>query len=83
MKSFSSKLQEKHVIEVNWAERWLVYQRLQELDIPCWCEANEPLTVQIDNTLAAIQVWSVMRQFTVSRQELIWTLELCWQHRHQ
>jgi hypothetical protein len=83
LKSFSSKLEEKHVIEVNWAERWQVYQRLQELDIPCWCEANEPLTAQIDNTLAAIQVWSVMRQFTLSRQELICTLELCWQHRYQ
>jgi predicted HAD superfamily phosphohydrolase YqeG len=81
LKSFSSESEAKHVIQVNWADRWRVYQRLQELDIPCWCEANQPLTVQIDNVVAAIQLWSVMRQFMASRQELLWSLEQCWQYR--
>ncbi len=83
MKSFSSEIEAKHVVEVNWADRWQVYQRLRELDIPCWCETNQPLKVQIDSAIAAVQLWSVMRQFTVPRCELISTLELCWQVRYQ
>ncbi|MBW4560202.1 MAG: hypothetical protein KME32_03430 [Mojavia pulchra JT2-VF2] len=79
MKSFSSEVESKHILEVNWADRWVVYQRLRELDIPCWCESNQPLKVEIANPIAAIQLWSVMRQFTVSRQNLIWSLEKSWQ----
>ncbi len=78
LKSFSSEIEAKHVVEVNWSDRWQVYQRLQELDIPCWCETNQPLTIQIENAYTAIQVWSVIRQFTASRQVLIWALEGCW-----
>ncbi len=78
LKSFSSELEAKYVVEVNWSDRWQVYQRLRELDIPCWCETNQPLTVQIDNAYTAIQLWSVIRQFTASRQVLIWALEVCW-----
>jgi len=40
LKQFSSEVEEKSVVEVDWADRWQVYQRLQELEIPCWCEAN-------------------------------------------
>ncbi|EAW43055.1 hypothetical protein N9414_09766 [Nodularia spumigena CCY9414] len=63
---------------VDWADRWQVYQRLQELDIPCCCEANQPLRVEINNPLAVFQLWSVMQQLTASRQELICNLEDCW-----
>ncbi|MBW4666420.1 MAG: hypothetical protein KME60_02975 [Cyanomargarita calcarea GSE-NOS-MK-12-04C] len=70
--------QVKQVVEVNWADRWQVYLRLQELGIPSWCESNQPLTVEIVSVVAAIQLWSVIRQFTVSRQEMIWTLKQCW-----
>lgn len=79
MKSFFSQTQQTYVVEVNWLDRWQVYQRLQELDIPCWCEANEPLKVEITSPLAAIQLWSVMQQLTASRQALISLLKLNWQ----
>lgn len=82
MKSFSTEIEKKHIVEVNWVDRWQMYQRLQELEIPCWCETNQPLTVEIDNFQTAIQLWSVMRQFTVSRQELIRTLEASWKIRY-
>ncbi|MGI8500723.1 MAG: Asr1405/Asl0597 family protein, partial [Hassallia sp.] len=36
MKSFSSEVEAQHTVEMNWVDRWQVYQRLQELDIPCW-----------------------------------------------
>lgn len=78
MKSFSSEVETRHTLEVNWADRWQVYQRLQELEIPCWCESNQPLQVEITHPLAIIQLWSVMRQFTVSRQDIISSLEKSW-----
>ncbi len=81
MKPLSSKLEATHVVEVNWADRWQVYQRLQELEIPCWCETNQPLRVEITNATDAIQLWSVTQQLTACRQDLIWTLECCWQKR--
>lgn len=81
LKSFSSEVENKHVVEVNWADRWQIYQRLQELDVPCWCEANQPLKVEIGNPTTAIQLWYVMRRFTASRQDLIRTLEYSWRSR--
>ena len=81
MNSFDSLLQAKHVVEVNWADRWQVYRRLKELNIPCWCSSNQPLTVEIANTNAAIQLWSVMRQLNSSRQDLISTLNECFNYR--
>ncbi len=80
LKSFSSQVEAKQIVEVNPADRWQVYQRLQELEIPCWCEINQPLEVQVKDAIAAIQLWSVMHQFTASRQDLIGTLEKCWQY---
>ncbi|MFH7025827.1 MAG: Asr1405/Asl0597 family protein [Heteroscytonema crispum UTEX LB 1556] len=77
MKSFT-EVEEKHVLEVSWADRWVVYHRLQQLDIPCWCETNQPLKVAVSSPAVAIQLWSVVRQFTASRQDLISILQFCW-----
>ncbi|WP_414752914.1 Asr1405/Asl0597 family protein [Anabaena sp. CCY 9910] len=79
MKPFSSEVEEKSVVEVDWADRWQVYQRLQELEIPCWCEANQPLKVELVTPMTVVQLWSVMRQFTSSRRDLIYSLEINWQ----
>jgi len=78
LKPFSSEIEKNFVVGVDWADRWQVYQRLQELDIPCWCEANEPLRVGISNPLAIVQLWSVMQRLTASRLDLIGGLEQCW-----
>ncbi|MGK7877155.1 MAG: Asr1405/Asl0597 family protein [Xenococcaceae cyanobacterium] len=67
------------VIEVNWADRWEVYHRLQALQIPCQCLTNQPLQVQLHSITAAIQLWSVVRHLTVPRYELVHWLERCWQ----
>ena len=85
MKPLSSEIEKNFVVGVgvNWADRWQVYKRLQELDIPCWCEANQPLRVEIKNPLAVVQLWSVMQQLTASRQELICNLEHCWKSRYR
>ncbi|MBD2444526.1 MAG: Asr1405/Asl0597 family protein [Dolichospermum sp.] len=83
MKSSSSETDKKHVIDIDWADRWQVYQRLQELDIICICETNQPLMVEINNPTAAIQLWSVIQQFSASRQDLIENIENSWRIRYQ
>ncbi|MGH8002656.1 MAG: Asr1405/Asl0597 family protein [Brasilonema sp.] len=80
MKPFILKPQKKYIIEVDKVDRWQIYRRLQELDIPCWCETNQPLTVEISNPTAAIQLWSVVRQFTTNRQDLIRNLQKSWRY---
>jgi hypothetical protein len=67
------------IVQVNWIDRWSVYKRLQELEIPCCCAAQQPLRANINNCRDAIQFISVMKQLTASRQELIHNLERCWQ----
>jgi spore coat protein U-like protein len=74
----SSELEANQVIEIDFADRWQVYRRLQELSISCQCATNQPLNVQIDNVTAAIQLWSVVRQLTLPRSELAYWLERCW-----
>lgn len=65
------------IVEVSWSDRWYVYQRLQQLGILCSCAIDQPLQVEITNTLAAIQLWSISRQLNTSRQELVEWLERC------
>ena len=67
------------IVEVNRADRWQVYLRLQELGIPCTCATNQPLRVQVQTVAVGIQVWSVIRQLTTPRRELALALERCWE----
>lgn len=67
------------VVEVSGVERWQVYQRLQELAIPCGCAPNQPLRVQIETATAAAQLWSVVKQLTAPHCDLVHWLEHCWQ----
>ena len=67
------------IVAINWTDRWQVYQRLQELHIPCECLPNQPLEVSLSSTTAAIQLWSVVRHSTASRSELVDWLKHCWQ----
>ena len=72
----------KQVVEVSGTDRWQVYRRLQELEIPCHCQTNQALTVDIGSIAAAIQLWSVVRQLNAKRQDSIEVLERCWHHRY-
>ena len=82
MSSTSLNPWEETAIEVQCEDRWQVYHRLQELDIPCQCASYQPLKVQVNHPLAAIQLWSVVQQVTTPRQQLADRLEACWQHQH-
>jgi hypothetical protein len=78
VKPLTTEPEVKIVVSVDWIDRWQVYKRLQELDFSCACGMNKPLTVDISNVAAAIQLWSVVQQFTAPRCELILGLERCW-----
>lgn len=67
--------------KADWANRWQVYQRLQDLNIPCECSTNKPLRVDVRSATDAIQLWSVIKQFNAGRPELIDWLNRCWQTR--
>lgn len=73
-----SETQSVRVVEVNRIDKWQVYQRLQALQISCHCAIDRPLQVEVADIGTAIQLWSVVRQFTASRSELIDWLNRCW-----
>jgi hypothetical protein len=68
----------KQAITVKWAYRWEVFRRLEALEIDCQCSTNEPLLVKLDSPMTLIQIWSVIRQSTAERHQLIDWLNGCW-----
>lgn len=70
----------RHIISVPWEHRWPIYHRLSGLGIRCWCTPYQPLQVEISSPAVAIQIWSVIRQLTTSRQEQAAWLGQCWQY---
>lgn len=69
----------RHIISVRWDQRWSIYHRLSGLGIRCWCMPYQPLQVEISSPSVAIQIWSVIREATTSRQEQAAWLGQCWQ----
>ncbi len=65
-------------IEVSGEGRWQIYQRLQELHIPCEYAMYSPLKVRIQHAAQAIQLWSVCQSQMMPRQTLADRLEECW-----
>ena len=78
MSSIPSKFTQSQIVNVNADLRWQVYYRLQELDIPCQCLPYKPLQAQPNHVQAAIQLWSVVRSFSLSSHELVNWLNHCW-----
>lgn len=78
-KSSSHNLSDDQILQIPLSDRWQIYHRLQELMISCSCPPDGSLRVQINSSLALILVYSTIKQFLASRQELIDYLERCWQ----
>jgi len=74
---FSSTLQDV-VVTVPLGDRWLVRDRLQELDILCHCEVDGSLRLAVTSAQSAIQVWSVLFRWTGSRLDQVDWLERCY-----
>lgn len=70
---------EPQIVKVNRGDRWQVYYRLKALDIECTCQTDRPLMVYPNSPQAAVQIWSVTKQFSANRQELIGWLNQCWE----
>ncbi len=68
-------------VEVNLGERWSIYHRLRELQIPCSCAISQPLRVEVGSPLSAIQLWSVVQSVTKNRDELVCWLNQCWESK--
>ncbi|MCU0523434.1 MAG: hypothetical protein MUF72_01255 [Elainella sp. Prado103] len=66
-------------LQISRSDRWLIHQRLTELDIPCRCLSNGDLQIEIVNPIVLIQLRSVLQQFVVPRSQLVCWLEQCWQ----
>lgn len=66
------------VVNVSRSDRWHLCHRLQELMIPCWCLSDGTLQVEIRDGVTALLVWSVVRQLSASRSELVNWLNRCW-----
>lgn len=67
-----------HIVDIKDTQRWQIYRRLQELEIPCRCATNQPLVVEINSSTAIAQLTCVVQQYTAPRSELIDRLENCW-----
>ena len=67
-----------HPVGIKNTERWGIYRRLQELEIPCKCSTNQPLQVELDNPNAIAQLCYVVKQLTAPRSELVEWLDQCW-----
>lgn len=67
-----------HSVGIRNTERWSIYHRLQELEIPCQCSTNQPLQVELNTPSAIAQLACVVKQFTASRSELVDRLNDCW-----
>lgn len=72
-----------HSVGISSTERWSIYHRLQELEIPCNCSTNRPLQVELNHPNAIAQLCSVVKQSTASRNELIDWLDDCWRIKSQ
>ena len=83
MKSSSPSQPIIYTIGIKHTERWSIYRRLTELEIPCQCVTNRPLSVELDCPYAIAQLNSVVKQLTASRSKLIDWLEKCWQIERQ
>ncbi len=66
------------LLEIQGSDRWQIYHRLQELEIPCQCRSYEPLQVFVGSAIALVQVWSVTQHVRMSRLELVQLLNRCW-----
>jgi hypothetical protein len=68
-----------HIVSVPRIDRWRIYYRLQELMIPCWCLPDGSLHVEVQSSIGALLLRSVVQQFLASRSEMVNWLERCWE----
>ena len=71
------------IIAIDRVHCWSAHRRFQDLSIQSFISTGEPLKVEISDPQTAVQVWSVIKQVTETRSELVEWLEHCWQMPHR
>lgn len=66
-------------LNVSRIDRWLVYRRLQELQINAWCLADGSLWAEVPSPSIALLIRSVVQQILAPRQDLVHWLDRCWE----
>ncbi|RZM75671.1 Asr1405/Asl0597 family protein [Leptolyngbya iicbica] len=66
------------VSSIQRCDRWSIYHRLQELNIPCACPADGTLRLEVNHAVALILARSTVQQFTTTFQEQRDWLDRCW-----
>ncbi|MEM9274709.1 MAG: Asr1405/Asl0597 family protein [Cyanobacteria bacterium P01_F01_bin.143] len=78
MESERSQPTNYQIIKIDRSNCWSIYRRLQDLSIKCSLSTGKPLKVEVNDPQTAVQVWSVIKQVSSDRSELIDWLEDCW-----
>ena len=63
---------------ISRSERWMVSRRLSELDITSRCPSDGSLWVEVNNSLQAILIRTVVQHMLATRGEQIDWLDRCW-----
>ncbi|MGB5631759.1 MAG: Asr1405/Asl0597 family protein [Waterburya sp.] len=66
------------VVDVPSNAKPIIYQRLQDLAIPCWRTRDGNIWVEISNVNIAVLVHSTIKQSTVKPQATMELLQNCW-----
>lgn len=67
-----------YVISVARGDRWVMYQRLQELDISCACPFDGSLRADVSTGMDILLIRSMVLRMTAARSDLMTWLERCW-----
>ncbi len=74
---------EGYLVSVARSDRWQIYHRLQDLQIPCTCTPDGLLRVSVNTCMSAVLVRSTVQQLICSRGELVDWLERCWRTKFE
>lgn len=68
----------EQVLQLPANDRNNLYQRLQQLDISCYCDLQGYLHIETNNTREVILVRTVLMEFFASHDQLVTWLKQCW-----
>jgi len=67
-----------YVIAIHRSDRWVLHQRLQDLQIPSSCPSDGTLRVDIRTGIDILLIRSTVQRMIAPRTDLITWLERCW-----
>ncbi|MCU0525220.1 MAG: hypothetical protein MUF72_10380 [Elainella sp. Prado103] len=74
-----SSIATAYSLNISRIDRWLVHQRLQELQINAWCLADGSIWAEVPSPGTALLIRSVTQQVLSPRPDLVRWLDRCWE----